>query len=149
MPTIAEERVQTSNASSEWRWTGDAWDRRSSTSLDLNYSLRLLRMGAPRETQTETKNVSYSGFYFQSATPFRPQEKVAYEIVMPWTASKGTPRAEMVLRGFARVVRVDASRPGAVCGVACRLEGDYTICRRDEEGGSSLLRPLPVAAEAW
>ena len=146
MPTIAKEHAQTSNASPEWHWNGDAWDRRTSARLDLNYSLRLRRTGAPREIEAETKNVSYSGFYFQSETPFRAQERVEYEMIMPWSASQGAAPVEMVLRGFARVVRVDAPRPGAASGVACRLEGDYTISRRDE--GSAMLQQLPVAAQA-
>ena len=145
MQTIADDCVQAANASDEWHWTGDGWDRRSATRLDLNYPLRVRRTSLPREIETKTKNVSHCGFYFSSSAPFRPQERVEYEIVMPWSASKGVEPVDMVLRGFARIVRVEASRPGVPSGIACRLEGDYTISRHDEEK-ASLMRPAPPAA---
>ena len=152
MPTIAREPVQTSSASSEWRWTGDAWDRRSTVRLELNYSVKLRRPGVPRDIDALTRNVSYSGFYFQSNAPFRLNDRVEYEMIMPWNASADStahsgPPVEMVLRGAARVVRVDASRSGTLSGIACRMEGEYRISRRDEEG-SSLIETLPVTAEA-
>jgi hypothetical protein len=146
MQTIVKEPVQTKNGSDEWYWTDHGWDRRTSIRLDLNYSLRLLRPGAPREVEAQTKNVSYSGFYFQSAAAFHPQERVEYEMIMPWSGPAGSQPVEMILRGSARVVRVDISRSGA-SGIACRLEGDYTITRRDE-AGSSLMRHVPVTAHA-
>jgi hypothetical protein len=147
MQTIMKEPVQTQNGSDEWYWTDHGWDRRTSVRLELNYSLRLLRPGAPREVVAQTKNVSYSGFYFQSAAAFHPQERVEYEMIMPWSAAPGSEPVEMVLRGSARVIRVDVSRPGSPFGVACRMEGDYTITRRDE-AGSSLMRHVPVTAQA-
>jgi hypothetical protein len=147
MQTTAKEPVQTKNGPDEWYWTDHGWDRRTSVRLELNYPLHLLRAGAPCEVVAETQNVSFSGFYFQSAAPFHPQERVEYEMIMPWSASPGSQPVEMILRGSARVVRVDVSRPGAPSGIACHLEGDYTITRRDE-AGSSLMRYVPVTAQA-
>jgi len=147
MQTIVKEPVQTKNDPDEWYWTDHGWDRRTSVRLELNYSLRVLRPGAPREVAAKTKNVSFSGFYFQSAAAFHPQERVEYEMIMPWSAAPGSQPVEMILRGSARVVRVDLSRSGAPSGIACRLEGDYTITRHDE-AGSSLMRDVPVTAQA-
>ena len=144
--TATKDSVQTSNTSAEWHWDGEAWDRRSSTRLALSYPLRLRRPGVAREFEGQTNSVSHSGFYFQSAVPFRPQERVEYEMAMEWPGSHGTTQVE-VLHGFARVVRVDPARPEGKFGIACRLEGEYTVSRRDQES-TSIARDLPVRAEA-
>ena len=128
MPTMTEERDQAYHPSSvEWNWNGDAWDRRLRPRLDLSYSLHVRRPRGMREVETQTVNVSSDGFYFSSTARFREQERVECEMVLPWRASFGSPQIELVLRGSARVVRVEFGRFGPQFGVACRLERDYSI----------------------
>lgn len=94
-----------------------ALDRRKYRRVNLICRIRLCRHQAPDCIESQTANISSSGFYCYVDRPFLERERLKCEIYLP---SYGIESRQLCLTCDARVVRVEPST--IRFGIACELE---------------------------
>ena len=102
-----------------------AVERRKRARLPLHWRVCLSRRSSHLVVETETRDVSSSGFYCFTEESFTPDERLDCVLVIPLPRGADTGE-RLCLRCQAEVVRVDIAPPGGRFGVACRID-DYSV----------------------
>jgi hypothetical protein len=100
-------------------------ERRRRPRIRVHWPVLLFRNDAAQAVASTTLDLSSSGFFCLTATPFIPGEQLICALKVPFHDPKGK-HLDRNLECMVRVVRVEARGEGGGFGVACRIE-DYHI----------------------
>jgi len=101
----------------------DAQERRKRVRTQVHWTVLLFREHTSKAVTTLTQNLSSSGFYCLSRTPFALGEQLFCSLEVPTHDPLGKERS-LPLECRARVVRVDPEPGNTRYGIACQIE-DY------------------------
>jgi hypothetical protein len=96
-------------------------DRRRRARLQLRYALQLSRPDLTAPVQTETDNLSSTGFYCTTEEPFSPGERLECDLLLP-SNYLGSHTTNVVLHRWVKVVRVEIRGLEPGFGIACEFE---------------------------
>ncbi len=100
-------------------------ERRKRKRLALRWRVCLSRRSNHLVVETETRDVSSSGFYCFTDANFTPEERLDCVLVIPAVTDENGGE-QLYLRCQVIVVRLDIAPPGGRFGVAFRIE-DYSL----------------------
>lgn len=119
-------------------------ERRKRKRIAVHWPLRVSGIENSDAAGMLTEDLSSSGFYFVSPAPFEPGEQLEWLLAVPARALGCT---DLMLRGSARVVRVQEVSPAGRFGVGCLIH-DYQVvplAARDlQPAEECLAEPLPA-----
>ena len=98
-------------------------ERRKRQRLAVHWPIRVSGAGKGNPVKSITENLSSCGFYFVSPDAFRLGEQIEWLLTVP---SQMTGRVDLMLRGFARVIRTKEVSAAGTCGIGCAIE-DYGV----------------------
>ena len=101
----------------------DSQERRKRIRTQVHWTILLFRENTARAVTTITQNLSSSGFYCLSRSPFSLGEQVVCSLEVP-THDPVDKGRTVPLECRARVVRVEPESDNGRFGVACQIE-DY------------------------
>jgi|SRR5579884_1493300 len=106
-------------------------EHRSRPRTNLHVPLYLLPVGSSELIQTETENVSMSGFFCYSSRLHAPGERFRFLLRLSPSASDAQPARPVYLDGLAEVVHVRIGHSAQGFGLGCRVEG-YRVLPQSE-----------------
>jgi len=101
----------------------DRQERRHRVRTQVHWTILLFRENTSKAVTTITQNLSSSGFYCLSRSPFALGEQLFCSLEVPTHDPLGKERC-LPLECQARVVRVEPEPGNTRFGIACRIE-DY------------------------
>ena len=101
----------------------DRHERRKRVRTQVHWTILLFRENTSKAVTTITQNLSSSGFYCLSRSPFSLGEQLLCSLEVPTHDPLGKERS-LPLECRARVVRVEPEPGNGRYGVACQIE-DY------------------------